>query len=317
VAFGFAEEYFALPVFKERRLVPIKAGEKHYYRFPVTSGEYTIYWEDGSSQDTNWYISCTAWQNNGTAIFTDARYGYTSPRSFTATTAGYVTVEVKNNNGSTRYNYTAYCLRKESETDTGVAALPPAPLTGIKVTAPLAASITLRWDTVPDAVSYNIYRSPTQTAVPGLSGSSNSPEFTDSAVAPNTAYYYTVAPVNAAGKEGVRVQGAFACAAAHYPLQTYVSSQLMSLSAGSKHYYRLPVSAGQTYSITWENGSSQDTNWYISCTAWQNDGTAIFTDARYGYTSPRSFTATTAGYVTVEVKNNNSSTGYDYQIYYN
>jgi hypothetical protein len=90
----------------------------------------------------------------------------------------------------------------------------------------------------------------------------------------------------------------------------------MNLPAGSKHYYRLPVSAGQTYIITWEDGSSKDADGSVDCTAWQNDGTAIFTNVSYGYTSPRAFTATTAGYVTVEVKNTNSSTAYDYQIYY-
>jgi hypothetical protein len=189
-------------------------------------------------------------------------------------------------------------------------------VTGIKVTSPAASSIALAWDPVLDAASYNIYRAPTQTAALSFLGPSSSPAFTDSAVASNAVYYYTVAPVNADGKEGVRVQGAFAYAADHYPLSTYSSSYKMNLPGNAKHYYRLAVSAGQSYTITCENGSSQNADFYIRCAAWQNDGTTIFTNAYEVYTSPRNFTATAEGYVTVEVRSPYSSNAYDYQIYY-
>jgi fibronectin type 3 domain-containing protein len=314
--FGFAEEYFALPVFAGRRLVAITAGQIHYYRFPVTSGEsYTITWEDGKSQNTDWNIRCAAWQNDGTAIFSDANNGYTLPKVFTAAATGYVTVEVKNIHGSTRLNYMVYCLRTNGEVDTGVVALPPAPVTGMKVTTSSASFITLAWDAVPGAASYNIYRSPTQNVVPGLLDTSYSTEFTDLNVAANTSYYYSIASVNADGKEGVLVQGAFGFAVLHFDLPNYSSSQLTNLPAGSKHYYRLAVNADQGVTITWQNGSSQNADWNIRCAAWQNDGTAIFSDASNGYTSPKVFTAATAGFITVEVSNIHSSASYDYQIY--
>jgi fibronectin type 3 domain-containing protein len=317
VAFGFAEEYFALPVFAGSRLVPSTAGQKHYYRFPVTSGEsYTITWENGSSQNADWYIRCAAWQNDGTAIFTNATNGYTSSKVFTAATAGFITVEVSNVHGSARLDYMAYCLRTNGEADTGVAALPPASVTGIKVSNPSVSSISLAWNSLPDAVKYNIYRSTTKTATPGLLGSSDSPAFTDNNIGANTpSYYYTIAPVNADGKEGVWVQGAFAFAALHYPLPNYSSSQLMNIATGSKHYYRFEVTARQDITITWENGSSQNADWYIRCAAWQNDGTEIFTNATNGYTSPKVFTAATAGFITVEVSNVHGSASLNYQIY--
>jgi hypothetical protein len=90
----------------------------------------------------------------------------------------------------------------------------------------------------------------------------------------------------------------------------------MSLPGNAKHYYRLAVSAGQSYTITWENGSSGNADSYVRCSAWQNDGTAIFTGERYGYTSPKVFTAAMSGYVTVEIANASGSTSYDYQVYY-
>jgi hypothetical protein len=91
----------------------------------------------------------------------------------------------------------------------------------------------------------------------------------------------------------------------------------MSLSGGQKHYFRLPVTAGQGYTITWEDGNNQNANYYdVRCSAWQNDGTEIFSNANNGYTSPRVFTATATGFITVEVRNASSSTAYDYKIYH-
>jgi hypothetical protein len=234
---------------------------------------------------------------------------------FTAATAGFITVEVSNIHSSARLDYMAYCLRTNGEADTGVTALPPAPVTGIKVSNPSASSISLAWDSVSDTVKYNIYRSTTKTAAPGLLGSSDSTGYTDANVASGASYYYTIAPVNADNKEGVWVQGAFAFAALHYPLPNYSSSQLMNISAGSKHYYRFEVTAGQGITITWENGSSQNADGSIRCAAWQNDGTEIFTYAASGYTSPKVFTAATAGFITVEVSNIHSSASLNYQIY--
>jgi fibronectin type 3 domain-containing protein len=316
VSYSFAEEYFALPVFAGRRLVPLIAGQKHYYRFPVNAGEsYTITWENGNSGNADYYVRCSAWQSDGTALFTNSYEGYTSPKVFTASTGGYVTVEIENRNSSTSYNYMAYCLRTNGETDTGVAALPPEKVSGFTVTSPGTSSISLSWNPVSGAVRYNMYRSTTQTGAAGLLGNSGSTAYTDSSVAAGASYYYTIAPVNADGREGVRVQGAFAFAASHYPLPDYSGSSLMNLGAGQKHYYRFSVNAGQGYMITWENGSSGNADYYVRCSAWQNDGTAIFTNSYEGYTSPKVFTASTGGYVTVEIENRNSSTSYNYKIY--
>jgi hypothetical protein len=315
--FGFAEEYFALPPLTKRRLVPLTAKQKHYYRFPVTSGNaYTISWEDGYSQNTSGSLYVSAWQNDGTEIFKNAYNGYTSPQAFTAAASGYVTVEVKNDHSSARYNYMAYCYGINDGTDAGVAALPPAMVTGIKATSPGASSIALGWELVPDAVSYNIYRSSTKAAAPGKIGSVNGSSYTDYDVSGGVSYYYTIAPVNAAGREGVWVQGAFAYAANHYNMPNYSSSGVANLNPKTKDYYRLAVSTGQRITITWQNGSNQNTSGSLYVSAWQNDGTEIFMNAYNGYTSPREFTATATGYVTVEVYNDHGSTAYNYKIYY-
>jgi fibronectin type 3 domain-containing protein len=318
VVFGIAEEYFALPVITDRRLVPIKASERQYYRFPVTSGEsYTITWENGSSQNADYNVQCSAWENDGTRIMNRQTSGYTASKVFTAASTGYVTVEVGNWSNSYSYNYMAYCLRKNSEDDTGVVALPPAKVTNIKVTDPSVSSITLGWDTSLGAVSYNIYRSATKDATPGLLGTSTVSSYNDTTVNSGISYYYTVAPVNAGGKEGARVDMAFAYAALHYGLPTNSSSlQMMTIPASSRHYYRLSVAAGQNITITWENGSSQNADYNVQCSAWQNDGTQIMNRQTSGYTSPKGFNTTSGGFVTVEVGNWSSSNSYNYKIYY-
>jgi hypothetical protein len=130
-------------------------------------------------------------------------------------------------------------------------------------------------------------------------------------------YYYTVKGVNTSGSSPDSNM-AFSCAASHYALPNYSSSQTTNLYSNAKDYYRLAVSTGQRITITWQDGNNQNASGYLRVSAWQNDGTSIFNEewGGNGYTSPREFTVTEAGYVTVEVKNISGSTGYDYQIYY-
>jgi fibronectin type 3 domain-containing protein len=240
------------------------------------------------------------------------------------TTAG-VTYSDTNLTPETSYNYrvTAYKGQRESAAATtsgttvsggGTIPLPPAKPAGLVVSNVGSGSVSLSWNSVANANSYDIYRRNSQTGASAKIGTETGTAWTDSTVSSGVMYYYTVRAVNASGNSPDSNM-TFACAASHYSLPTSGSSVLMNLSAGSKHYYRLPVTAGQNVTITWENGSSQNAN--VPCSAWQNDGTAIFTGSWNGYTSPRAFTAATAGYITVEMANTSSSTSYNYKIYYN
>jgi hypothetical protein len=148
-------------------------------------------------------------------------------------------------------------------------------------------------------------------------GFSDTLSYTDSTVSPGVDYYYTVGPVNTDGREGARVQGAFAYAASYYTLPTYLSSQTTNLASSSKDYYRLSVSKGDNITITWQDGNNQHASGALYVSAWQNDGTEIFKNVNWGgYTAPRAFSVTEAGYLTVEVQNGSDSTSYNYQIYY-
>jgi hypothetical protein len=323
VVYVFAEDYFNMPTFAQRKLIPIASNTKHYYRFSVASGQsYPIEWQNGSNQNTgsNPGIRVSAWQNNGTSIFSGGGSdGYTNPRVFNAAASGFVTIEVSTYGVSTSYDYQIYCYGIDGAVDSGTVALPPYRVSAFRVSSPSQNSITLTWDSVSDAAKYNIYRANTQNGTPGKIGESNSTSYTDTQVPPGGSFWYTIAAVNSNSREGCRFQGAFGFAASHYTLSLYSNSQTYSINNGDKQYFRLAVTAGQSYTIEWQNGNNQNTgsNPGIRVSAWQNNGTSIFSGGGSdGYSNPRVFTANATGFVTVEVSTYGVSTSYNYQIYY-
>ena len=324
VVYTFAQDYFNMPAFAQRKLIPIAGNTKHYYRFSVASGQsYTIEWQNGNNQNTGWSpgIRVSAWQNNGTSIFSNGSDdGYTNPKVFTAAASGFVTVEVSSYNVSINYDYQIYCYGIDGVADSGTVALPPYKVSAFRVSAPSQNSITLTWDSVSDAARYIIYRANAQSGIPGKMGESNTTTFTDNQVPQGGSFWYTITAVNADGREGCRFQGAFGVAASHFTLSLYSSSQTYSINTDAKQYYRLAVTQGTSYTIEWQNGNNQNTNSYsnsIRVSAWQNNGTSIFSGGGGdGYSNPRVFTATASGFVTVEVSAYSVSTSYDYQIYY-
>jgi fibronectin type 3 domain-containing protein len=191
---------------------------------------------------------------------------------------------------------------------------PPTKPTGLVASIVANGSITLSWDSVSTADSYNVYRANTQTGASGKITTVTGTGYSDN-VSAGISYFYTVTGVNSSG-ESPKSAAAFGFASSHYSLSLYSEAQIFSLAAGVKHYYRLPVNAGDSHTIQWQNGSDAELSNYNSVSAWQNDGTVIFTNASNGYSSPQVFTATTTGFVTVEVKNNHGSASYNYQVYY-
>jgi len=323
VIYAFAQDYFNMPTFAQRKLIPLSASNKHYYRFAVNAGsEYTIEWQDGNNADPggwNWGLRVSAYQNNGTSIFSEEIAGYTSPKVFTATATGFVTIVVRNGNGSGIQDYQIYCYGSNGADDNGTVPLPPYKVNAFRVSSPTSNSITLSWDSVSDAVKYNIYRSNTQTGTLSRIGESNGTSYNDSDISAGVSYWYTIAAVNAGGLEGCRLQGAFAFAASHYTLSYYSNTQLLSLAGNDKHYYRLSVIQGTSYTIEWQDGNNADPggwNWGLRVSAYQNNGTSIFSEEIAGYTSPKVFTATATGFVTIVVRNGTSSGSQNYKIYY-
>lgn len=75
--------------------------------------------------------------------------------------------------------------------------VPPNPPQNLRVTAATSSSVTITWDPVPTAVSYAVLRAGVRVAT--VTGTS----YTDTGLAPSTAYTYAVQAFNAAGDPSV------------------------------------------------------------------------------------------------------------------
>jgi hypothetical protein len=202
----------------------------------------------------------------------------------------------------------------------GVIEYPPIMPTGLVVSTASLGSISLTWNSVSTATTYNVYRAYTQTGTPAKINTVTGTSCTDNVPA-GAAYYYTVIAVNSSG-ESPRSVVAFAFAVSHYPLSNYNSAQILALANNNKHYYRLAVIKDTSYTITWQDGENKDIPgpyWgddpIITVTAYQNDGSQIFSRNSGGYTNPAVFTATATGFVTLVVEYTRG-TSQNYQIYY-
>jgi fibronectin type 3 domain-containing protein len=251
----------------------------------VASTPSTTYTVTGLSPDTGYYFTVCAVDSAGESAPSSPVYRQTSPSTGGGGTIPY----------------------------------PPAAPTGLVVSSAGSGSITLSWNSSATADSYNIYRSTTKDGAAGKLAAITGTSYTDN-VPGGTSYYYTVTGVNSSG-ESPKSNGAFGFGSSHYMLSSYGGAQTVSLGASAKHYYRLAVTAGSSYTIQWQDGNNQNTDdWWFRISVWQNDGALIFGDTEYhargGYTNPLVFTAASTGFVTVELRNGNSSTSYNYQIYY-
>ena len=241
---------------------------------------------------------------------------YTDSGLSANTTYYYKVSSVKNSEESAMSSSYASAV---TQTSGGVIDNPPTQPTGLVVTSASSGSITLSWNGVSTATSYNVYRSNTQTAPAGKIATVTGTSYTNNVPA-GASYFYTVEGVNSSG-ESPKSNMAFAYASDHFSLSYYSSAPLRSIASSTKHYYRLEVTQGASYTIEWQNGSNGSNlnlgYWdSVRVSAWQNDGTSIFSGAYDGYSSPKVFAATASGFVTVEVSNGSSSTSYNYQIYY-
>jgi len=76
----------------------------------------------------------------------------------------------------------------------------PTGLSGLTVTGTTDTTASLRWNPVPSAASYNVYRNGTQANTSAVTGTS----YTDTGLSAGTSYSYTAAAVDASGTVGIR-----------------------------------------------------------------------------------------------------------------
>jgi poly(3-hydroxybutyrate) depolymerase len=140
--------------------------------------------------------------------------------------------------------YTAKFWGLDGTSGDGTGSL-PAP-SGLKVTGTTDTGVSLSWNAVSGAASYNIYRGGTKT------GSTASTSYTDTGLASGTAYSYTVAAVDSSGRAGA-TSTAVSATTTGFPPQCFTASNYNHVAAGRAHQ-----SGGYTYA----NGSNQNMGLY-------------------------------------------------------
>ena len=203
---------------------------------------------------------------------------------------------------------------------------PPGTPGGITATATSSSSITVSWSLVSGATGYYVYRS-TSTLDTYYSkvGTSFSTSSTNTGLSANTMYYYKVSAYNSNGESA---QSSYTYArtlssgsgsgsgsgteANPFPLTAGVWADGSVPSSTSVVWYSFNVTSGTTYYIWWNDsyqGNSTKTS-IVGVSASYSTGTSIFSSMYGGWTSPRSFTASSSGTVKIKVEPYSNTSGY-------
>ncbi|GAA1984750.1 hypothetical protein GCM10009838_53540 [Catenulispora subtropica] len=135
-------------------------------------------------------------------------------------------------------------------TTSGTPSQLPAP-TGLSVTGTTSSSVTLGWNAVSGAASYNVYRGGTKVNGAPVTSAS----YTDTGLTSGTSYSYTVAAVDSAGTVGA--QSATVTGTPSAPLPNCFTTDNVSQNLAGRSYF---FYGGDSYAI----GSNQDMGKYSS-----------------------------------------------------
>jgi hypothetical protein len=184
-----------------------------------------------------------------------------------------------------------------------------------------AAVIT--WNRLEGATGYTVYRSTTEggtyTQVGAVTVSDPyqySYAYTDTGVSANTTYYYKVSAGNGNG-EGVKsppVSDTTPAVETGTGLTHNTWAEGNISSPGEVHWYTFTPAAAGAYTLQWDDlyNSPGGKTAYLYVSAYRaSDGTPVFTNAIYGYTTPQAIDVSSDEtiYVRVECSDSNYGTG--------
>ena len=125
--------------------------------------------------------------------------------------------------------------------------------TGLVVTGTTSSSVTLSWNAVSGAVSYNVYRNGAKVNASAVTGTS----YTDNGLSGGTSYSYTVAAVDASGTVGPQSAAVTGTPGSSTPLTNCYTTDNVSQNLAGRSYF---IYGGDSYAI----GSNQDMGKYSS-----------------------------------------------------
>jgi hypothetical protein len=191
-----------------------------------------------------------------------------------------------------RYTVTTF----QSASHSGTTAVP----TGLTVTGTTSTSVSLSWDSINNASTYNIYRK-LQGGTFDKIGTSSYTYYTDSSsLFSKTTYYYKVSALFSKGNEGPLSDDVSATTDTtiinNFPPSSSTSLSLdvwyntTAVSSSSIGWYKFSASGG-TYYISWNDSGNGDGNKYgdIKVTAYTSSGNIIsgFSEVDSAYTTPK------------------------------
>jgi hypothetical protein len=289
------------------------AGEVNWYTFGATAGvTYSVQWDDryNSAGGKTAYLYVSAYRaSDGSAIFSYYSGGYSSPRSISVSSNDTIYVRVEGQGSWTG----TYAVRYYDP-----AVLPPqvAP-SYLRVAGTPYPSCVITWNSVSGATGYKLYRSSVSADLgydEVYSGTTTS--YTDTNVTTGTQYWYKVHAVNGNG------EGVLSTPGSDMPPPAGTGTVLPTgaswidetiATAGEVEWYRFSAVASTTYFVQWDDryNSVGGKTAYLYVSAYQaSDGSAIFSYAASGYSSPRSISVSSNDtiYVRVESQSNNIGT---------
>ena len=282
-------------------------GEVNWYTFTTAAAAtYYVQWDGGRYHQGSGAYSCdisvSAYRGDGTHVFSGGDDGYTWPPSFSASSGEIIYVRVESGQSGETGTGT-YALRYYDP-----AASPPyAAPANVRVQGTPAPGCVLTWYSVSEATDYNVYRSTSGTfgADPlATLSAEDTYTYTDTTVTAGTTYYYKVAAVNGNGEGplSAAVSGTPPAAGTLLSHNTWTDGDISA--AGEVHWYTFDAAAGATYYVQWDdwyNSGTGGKTLFASVSAYHSDGTPVFTNATYGYTNPRSFSASNGETIYVQV----------------
>ncbi|MDR1215910.1 MAG: fibronectin type III domain-containing protein [Treponema sp.] len=246
---------------------------------------YHIYWATSSSGSYSQKESVTS------TSFTDT--------GLSANTPYYYKVSAYNDSGESEQS-SYYSATTLSPTPS----IPSAP-TNVTATRLSANNVSVTWNPVSGATSYEVYWAYTASGEYTLDGTATSTSFTSTDWGADESGYFKVKAVNGAGSSDYSSIASFGL----YSSAPSTGSSLTQgdwtdgvISSGSQYYYFYATS-GVSYTVFWNdsyNGDYTKTCDIVVSAYWDSDNTNIFNED-HGYIG-QTFTASRTGYVMLKVE---------------
>jgi hypothetical protein len=252
------------------------AGQAHWYKITASSdASYYLQWDDSSdgTGDKTAFILVSAYQSNGTPLFTNYTGGYDTPQFLNLNEGEtiYVRVALYSGNSTGTYAIRYY----------DPAALPPQLAPGYVLAQGISGSMCIvTWNHVIGAAGYKVYRSSSAGGTYSLLGTVNdqwTSYYTDTDVSEGTAYYYKVSATNDndEGPQSDEVSGTPLTAGTGTPLTLNTLTDGNISTEGQAHWYKITAEFAGTYTIQWNDRKNSGKTAETLVSAYQSDGTLI------------------------------------------